>query len=79
MSTLACLMCQIDPQTSSFLLPMAQAAVISAPILLRDQIRRGWRGLRRRRAYRARLEARALAGRGVRVAQRGPGETDTRV
>jgi hypothetical protein len=35
---LACIMCSIDPQTTSLLLPIAQATIISAPILMRKQL-----------------------------------------
>jgi hypothetical protein len=43
---LACLLCAVDPAAANLLLPVAQATIISAPILFRDQIRRGvgrWR------------------------------------
>ena len=45
----ACLLCSIDPGTANLLLPIAQATIISTPILLRDQIRRGVRTVRDRR------------------------------
>jgi hypothetical protein len=35
------MLCSIDPATANLLVPVAQASIISAPILLRDQIRRG--------------------------------------
>lgn len=49
---IACVVCQIDPQTASLLVPMAQAAAITTPYLLRNQIRRGWRIVRRGRTRR---------------------------
>ncbi len=48
-STLACLMCSIDPQTTSLLVPMAQATIITAPFFLRGKIQAGMRALRDRR------------------------------
>jgi hypothetical protein len=45
----ACMLCSIDPGTANLLLPVAQATIISAPFLLRDQIRRGIRTVRDRR------------------------------
>jgi hypothetical protein len=35
---LACVMCMVDPQTTSMLVPMAQATVIAVPILFRSRI-----------------------------------------
>lgn len=45
MAPLACMLCSIDPATANLLLPMAQATVITAPILLRDHVRRGARAV----------------------------------
>jgi hypothetical protein len=42
----ACMLCSIDPGTANLLVPVAQATIISAPFLLRDQIRRGVKVLR---------------------------------
>ena len=38
-----CMLCSIDLATASLVAPIAQATIISAPILLRGQIRRGAR------------------------------------
>ena len=46
---IACLLCSVDAATANMLLPIAQATIISAPILLRDQIRHGVRIVRDRR------------------------------
>ncbi len=46
---IACMVCAIDPGTANLLLPIAQATIISAPILFREQIRRGIRVVRDRR------------------------------
>jgi len=43
------MVCNVDPATTSLLLPLAQATIISAPILLRSQIRRGLRAVRAHR------------------------------
>jgi hypothetical protein len=40
-SPIACMMCAVDPAMTSLMLPLAQATIISAPILLRGRIRRG--------------------------------------
>ena len=45
---IACMLCSIDPGTANLLLPLAQATIITTPILLRDQIRRGVRAVRDR-------------------------------
>jgi hypothetical protein len=45
---IACMLCSIDPGTANMLMPIAQATIISAPILLRDQIRQGVRYVRGR-------------------------------
>jgi hypothetical protein len=50
LTPIACMVCTVDPATTSLLLPLAQATVISAPILLRSQLRRGFRAVRSRRA-----------------------------
>lgn len=47
---LACLLCSIDPGTTAAALPVAQAAVLAAPLIFRDQLRRAVRTLRDRRA-----------------------------
>ena len=46
---IACMVCNVDPATTSLLLPLAQATLISAPILMRSQLRRGLRAARGRR------------------------------
>jgi hypothetical protein len=48
LTPIACMMCNVDPSTASLLLPLAQATIISAPILLRSQLRRGFRAVRAR-------------------------------
>jgi len=45
---IACIMCLVPPEAQAFAIPLAQATVIAAPVLLRDQVRRGWRAFRRR-------------------------------
>jgi hypothetical protein len=45
MTELACAICGLDPQSTSLLVPMAQAAAISVPFLLRTQILRGVRAV----------------------------------
>ena len=37
-SGLACVMCMVDPQTTSMVVPMAQATVIALPIFFRSRI-----------------------------------------
>jgi hypothetical protein len=37
-SALACVMCMVDPQTTSMVVPMAQATVIALPIFFRGRI-----------------------------------------
>ena len=37
-SPLACVMCAVDPQTTSLLIPMAQASVIAVPFFFRQNI-----------------------------------------
>ena len=49
-STLACVVCSLDPQTTSLVLPIAQAAIVAAPVILRDEIRKGLNSVRARRA-----------------------------
>jgi hypothetical protein len=44
-TSLACLLCAIDVQATSLLLPIAQATLISAPILMRKQLAEGVRRL----------------------------------
>lgn len=51
MSTpLACVVCSLDPQTTSLILPLAQATVLAAPVILRAEIRKGVRAVRARRS-----------------------------
>jgi hypothetical protein len=38
MTPIACILCSIDPQTTSLLVPMAQATVIALPIVFRANI-----------------------------------------
>jgi len=45
---IACIMCLVPPDAQAFAIPLAQATVIAAPVLMRDQVRRGWAALRRR-------------------------------
>jgi hypothetical protein len=54
---IACVMCLVPPEAQQFAVPLAQATVIAAPVLLRDNIRRGWAAVRRRRAARDRSAA----------------------
>jgi hypothetical protein len=42
----ACLLCSIPPGSVDMVVPVAQATIIAAPILLRDQIRQGVRAAR---------------------------------
>jgi hypothetical protein len=42
----ACVMCLIGPEAQQFAVPLAQATVIVAPVLLRDRIRNVWRFVR---------------------------------
>jgi hypothetical protein len=46
MNLLGCVLCQIDVQSASLLVPLAQAAIISAPIVFRKEIKRGIRRAR---------------------------------
>jgi hypothetical protein len=46
MNLLGCVLCQIDVQSASLLVPLAQAAIISAPIVFRKEIKRGIRKAR---------------------------------
>lgn len=51
MSTpLACVACSLDPQTTSLVLPLAQATILAAPVILRAEIRKGLRAVRARRS-----------------------------
>jgi hypothetical protein len=60
MSTpLACVVCSLDPQTTSLILPLAQATIIAAPVILRAELRRGVQSVRARRSRRR--AARSLA------------------
>jgi len=49
LTPIACMVCNVDPATTSLLLPLAQATLISAPILMRSQLRRGFQAVRARR------------------------------
>jgi hypothetical protein len=51
-SPLACVMCGLDPQTTSLILPLAQATIVAAPVILRGEIRKGVEALRARRSNR---------------------------
>jgi hypothetical protein len=44
---LACVLCTIDPQTTSLVVPMAQATVIAVPFFFRDRIASAVRRARR--------------------------------
>jgi hypothetical protein len=53
MSTpLACVVCSLDPQTTSLILPLAQATIIAAPVILRKEIARQVGAIRGRRSKR---------------------------
>jgi hypothetical protein len=53
MSTpLACVACSLDPQTTSLILPLAQATILAAPVILRAELRKGVQAVRSRRARR---------------------------
>lgn len=43
-----CMLCTLDPTGAVLVLPFAQATVIAAPVLLRNQIKRGAKEVRRR-------------------------------
>ena len=45
---LACVMCTIDPQTTSLVVPMAQATLIAVPFFFRDRIAGALRRVRGR-------------------------------
>ena len=69
-SPIACMLCAVDPAATSLLLPLAQATLISAPILLRGRIRRGVK------AARGRWQG-PVAGPGADApSERGEGEAD---
>jgi hypothetical protein len=55
---IACVMCLVGPEAQQFAAPLTQAAVIAAPFLLRDRLRRGWRWLSALAARRDRSEDR---------------------
>jgi hypothetical protein len=58
MSTpLACIACSLDPQTTSLILPLAQATIIAAPVILRTELRKGVQAVRARRARRRGAES----------------------
>lgn len=65
-SPLACLVCNLDPQTSSLILPIAQATIVAAPLILRDEIRKGARAIRERRSSRRGPASRSSDRRGAR-------------
>ncbi len=44
---LACILCAVDPQATSMLVPMAQASLIAAPIIFRKELLRAARWMRR--------------------------------
>lgn len=48
-SPLACVVCSVDPQTSSLVLPLAQATILAAPVILRNQIAKGVQSVQARR------------------------------
>ena len=43
---LACLLCSVDMQSASLMVPVAQAGLIAAPLVFRREIMRGVRRLR---------------------------------
>ena len=49
---IACVLCLIGPDAQQMVVPMAQAAVVVAPIVLRDRIRQGVGAVRSLRARR---------------------------
>jgi hypothetical protein len=49
---LACIACSLDPQTTSLILPLAQATILAAPVILRAELRKGVQAVRSRRARR---------------------------
>lgn len=62
MSTpLACVACSLDPQTTSLILPVAQATILAAPLILRAEIKKGVRAVRARRARRSAAHSNAAA------------------
>jgi hypothetical protein len=46
-SQLACMLCAVDPQAASMLVPMAQASLIAAPLVFRKQLLRAAKSVRR--------------------------------
>lgn len=60
-TTLACVACSLDPQTTSLILPIAQATVLAAPVILRKEIRRGVEAVRAGRARRRAADSTAAA------------------
>jgi hypothetical protein len=53
MSTpLACIACSLDPQTTTLILPLAQATILAAPVILRAELSKGVQAVRSRRARR---------------------------
>jgi hypothetical protein len=66
MSTpLACIACSLDPQTTSLILPLAQATILAAPVILRAELRKGVQAVRGRRARRRGAESLAPSARPV--------------
>lgn len=61
MSPLACVVCSVDPQATSLILPLAQATMIAAPVILRAELKKGVRALRAR-GSRRRAASGAAAG-----------------
>jgi hypothetical protein len=55
-SPLACVICSLDPQNTALILPLAQATIVAAPLILRDEIRKGARAVRARRSRRTLAE-----------------------
>jgi hypothetical protein len=70
MNLLGCVLCQIDVQSASLLVPLAQAAIISAPIVFRKEIKRGIRRARGQDSADDAADAEALAEEST------PGEPD---
>ena len=68
MSTpLACIACSLDPQTTSLVLPIAQATILAAPVILRAELRKGVQAVLARRARRNAAEGAAAAPRAARA------------
>lgn len=67
---LACMMCQIDPQSLSLAVPAAQATLVAVPFFLRSRIRTAVGGLLSR--YRSRRGGTQAASSSCSVAGEGP-------